>query len=99
MCMEANRGRELHTFAQPIHVDQLVATSIQRPGVLHEAADRLKRNQGITDLLLPETNPLVSYYRDRLKAETAQFGSMGQIIQEAVMNGAEARRSDGEKVC
>ena len=81
-----------------IYVDQLVASSIKNPIVLHSVASQLKDNKAGNDILLPKENPLVRYVAERMETEIAQFGSRSQILQEAITNGAEAKRSDGKKV-
>lgn len=94
-----NPDNEGVTLGNPvISVDRLVASSIKNPEVLIQVSDNLKSAKKIDNLLLPSDSPLVAYTRDRLEREIAQFGIVSQVIQEAVTNGAEARRSTGERV-
>ena len=58
-----------------IYVDQLVASSIKNPIVLHTVASQLKDNKAGNDILLPKENPLVRYVAERMETEIAQFGN------------------------
>lgn len=89
---------EVPKFGISFFVDQLIATQIKNPSYFEKVINSLKQGIDVSNFLLSADNPFVAYVRERLETEVAQFGSTGQVIQEAVTNGAEAKKSDNKSV-
>lgn len=94
---------EQETFEKPeskrIPIAQLLAIVVGRRQHLPELLNYLSAADAPIPPIVGQTDDAMEHYmQDRLAPESAQFGDVVQIVQELIINGAEARRNDNEPV-